>query len=136
MNLFTNQEKMIIRFLTGILLLGTVVTFYRHFWGEQTPEPVVDLRAFQEKTELIQNQAISDTQAENEQNQLLKIVNINNSKKAELMTVPGIGPVMAERIIQFRKDFGSFSSIEDLKQVKGIGEKTFEKIKNYLTTKD
>jgi len=136
LSLFTDQEKTIIRFLAGILLLGSAVTVYRHYRGDQLPEPTVDLDLLEEKTALAQEKLAETRPAEKEQIQFSKFININKSNKAELMSVPGIGPVMAERILRFRSDFGPFSSIEDLKQVKGIGEKKFEKIKQYLTIKD
>ncbi|GAB4322832.1 MAG: hypothetical protein Kow0059_18040 [Candidatus Sumerlaeia bacterium] len=60
-------------------------------------------------------------------------ININTATAAELDTLPGIGPAYAERIIQHRQQNGPFKSIEDLRQVKGIGEKTFENIRNLIT---
>lgn len=136
MSIFTDREKTIIRFLAGILLLGSAVTVYRHYWGDSLPKPTIDLDLLEEKTALARKKLAETQPAEKEQIQFSKFININKSNKAELMSVPGIGPVMAERILQFRSDFGPFSSIEDLKQVKGIGDKKFEKIKQYLTIKD
>ena len=48
-------------------------------------------------------------------------------------TIPGIGPSKAERIIDYRNTAGPFQSIEDIKNVSGIGNKTFESIREYLT---
>ena len=59
-------------------------------------------------------------------------VNINRATQAELEVLPGIGPVMAERIIQFRSQAGGFKAIEEIKNVKGVGEKTFERIKPFI----
>ncbi|CUU01384.1 competence protein ComEA [Candidatus Thermokryptus mobilis] len=61
-------------------------------------------------------------------------VNINTATKEELMKLPGIGEQTAERIIQHRKLYGDFKRIEDIMNVKGIGQKKFEKIKRYLKT--
>ncbi len=61
-----------------------------------------------------------------------KIVNINTAGVNELVTLPRIGKKIAERIIKFRKMNGKFKRIEDLMKVRGIGEKTFEKIKKRL----
>jgi len=47
--------------------------------------------------------------------------------------LPNIGPVMAKRIIEYRNIHGSFYNIEEIKEVKGIGEKTYEKIKALIT---
>jgi len=60
-------------------------------------------------------------------------ININLASKAELETLPGIGPILAERIIQYREEKGNFSSLSDLLEVKGIGEKKLEKIKDKIT---
>ena len=60
-------------------------------------------------------------------------VNINRADAAALQTIPGIGPSKAERIIDYRNTVGPFQSIEDIKNVSGIGNKTFESIREYLT---
>ncbi len=61
------------------------------------------------------------------------IININTANKQELMTLNGIGEVYAQRIIEYRESNGDFTSIEELTEVKGIGEKTLEKIKDRIT---
>ncbi|WP_235783848.1 helix-hairpin-helix domain-containing protein [Planococcus glaciei] len=61
------------------------------------------------------------------------LVNLNTAADVELMTLPGIGPSKAEAIIAYRTDSGSFQKIEDLKNVTGIGDKTFEKLKDSIT---
>lgn len=56
-------------------------------------------------------------------------ININQATQSELETLPGIGPSKARAILDYRAIIGSFQTIEEIKQVKGIGEKTFEKLK-------
>ncbi|UXS43117.1 helix-hairpin-helix domain-containing protein [Staphylococcus delphini] len=60
-------------------------------------------------------------------------VNLNTADEKELTQIPGIGPSKAQTIIKHREENGPFQSVENLKDVKGIGEKTFEKLKDYLT---
>jgi competence protein ComEA len=59
-------------------------------------------------------------------------VSVNASSMADLGDLPGIGPVLAERIVTYRKQRGGFRSLEELKEVKGIGDKLFEKILPYV----
>ncbi|MGP1569994.1 MAG: helix-hairpin-helix domain-containing protein [Eubacteriales bacterium] len=59
-------------------------------------------------------------------------VNINTATAEELQTIKGVGPAMAARILEYRNSNGRFSSIEELKNVKGIGEKTFEKFRQCI----
>lgn len=61
------------------------------------------------------------------------IISINTATKEELMTLTGIGEKKAEDIIKYREENGEFTSIEDIKNVKGIGDSLFEKIKDYIT---
>ena len=60
-------------------------------------------------------------------------VNLNTADLSQLQTLPGVGPVTAQKIIDYRAQAGGFSSIEDLKNVSGIGDKTFEKMKDGVT---
>jgi competence protein ComEA len=61
------------------------------------------------------------------------VININNATEKELAVLPGIGKKKAKAIITYRKENGKFSSVNDLKKVEGIGKKTLENIKEYIT---
>ncbi len=61
-----------------------------------------------------------------------KIVNINSATPGELTDLPGIGNVMAQRIVKYRNENGSFSFADDLLKIKGIGPKKLEKMKSYI----
>lgn len=70
------------------------------------------------------------------QTQLTGLVNINSATQTELEQLPGIGPVMARRIIAYRQANGPFLRIEDIQQVTGIGPAIYEKIKPLITVTD
>lgn len=61
------------------------------------------------------------------------VVNLNTASVSELDSLPGIGPTYAQRIIEYRQSNGGFKSVDELKNVKGIGDKTFDKLKNSVT---
>ena len=61
------------------------------------------------------------------------IININEASKELLMTLTGIGESKADKIIEYREKEGKFNAIGDIKNVEGIGDSLFEKIKNYIT---
>lgn len=60
-------------------------------------------------------------------------ININTADSTSLQTLNGVGPATAQKIIDYRQSNGSFSSVEDIKNVSGIGDKTFEKLKDSIT---
>ncbi|MEJ5256863.1 MAG: ComEA family DNA-binding protein [Fervidobacterium sp.] len=62
-------------------------------------------------------------------------ININTAGIEELQKLPGIGPAKAQEIINYRTKNGPFRSIDEIMNVKGIGEKTFEKMKDMITTR-
>jgi len=66
------------------------------------------------------------------QEKSIHLLDLNTASSQELQTLPRIGPAMAARILEYRRAHGMFSSTEELMQIKGIGKKTFEKIKPYL----
>ena len=60
-------------------------------------------------------------------------MNINTASQSELDGLPGIGPSIAQRIIEYREENGNFQKIEDLQNVKGIGNAKYSEIKDYVT---
>ena len=62
-------------------------------------------------------------------------MNINEASKKDLEVLPGIGDEMAKRIIEYRNENGKFSKIEDLQNIKGIGEAKFSNLKKFITVK-
>ena len=97
---------------------------------QETSEPVRAMPSDEEadlidaETEEISVPEVKDTR-----------ININTASSTELQTLNGIGPALAGRIIDYRNSYGNFVTIEEIMEVKGIGEKTFEKIKDYIRVK-
>ncbi|RFU66168.1 helix-hairpin-helix domain-containing protein [Bacillus sp. V59.32b] len=60
-------------------------------------------------------------------------INLNTAAESDLDTLPGIGPAKATAIIEYREKSGPFQAIEDLKNISGIGDKTFEKLQDSIT---
>ena len=78
---------------------------------------------------------IKETENEQSENTVSDKININTADSEELQKLYRIGPALAERIIEYRNSFGNFVTIEEIMEVKGIGEKTFEKIKDEICVK-
>ncbi|MDP8215983.1 MAG: helix-hairpin-helix domain-containing protein [Candidatus Kaelpia imicola] len=70
--------------------------------------------------------------SERAKSEIIFPLDLNAASYAELINIPGIGPSYAQRIIEYRYNNGGFGSIEELKNVKGIGDKKLKKMKPYL----
>ena len=81
------------------------------------------------KTENTPSMQIQDTSTKQD------VININTATQEELDTLPGIGPATATKIIEYRKEKGKFNNKEEIKEVSGIGEAKYEKIKEYISIK-
>lgn len=64
-----------------------------------------------------------------------KVININTATQEQLESLPGVGPVSAQRILDRRSEIGSFKSVDQLVEVKGIGEKSLGKFRDLVTVK-
>lgn len=60
-------------------------------------------------------------------------INLNTATADQLEEVPGIGPATAQKILDTRKSYGAFKSVDDLLSIKGIGQKRLDKMRKYLT---
>ena len=89
-----------------------------------TDEMLLYIPFIDESSEMIQMQPVDDGK-----------VNLNTATSADLQTLPGIGPSKALAIIEYRETNGAFKTIDDLKKVAGIGEKTYEKLKENIKIK-
>jgi len=104
MLLLSPRERKIILFIGALILAGSIIRF-SHSLEPAQEEPAV--------AEIL-------------------IIDINSASFEDLEKIPGIGPVMADRIIQYRLKNGAFKTIEDLKKVKGIGDKKAATISTHI----
>ena len=66
----------------------------------------------------------------------LRQIDLNRASMSELMAVNGIGEVLAQRIIEYREQHKGFKSVNELNKVKGVGDKTFDKLRPFLMVAD
>lgn len=137
----TKGEAGIILFLSlGLLLGGTVKLLHLDKATEKydfadsdsffasASSKIDSVLAYEEDT--LANQTKQRT--DGKKKELTSPVDINLASIDELMTLPGVGKVTANRIIEYRKSTGRFHSVVDLMKVKGIGKKKFEEIKPHV----
>jgi comEA protein len=63
---------------------------------------------------------------------IVGVVNVNSATAEELALLPGVGPAKAQAILEYRKEHGAFKRVEDLSEVKGIGDKALEKLRPHI----
>jgi competence protein ComEA len=140
---FTKQEKRFALFFLVSIIVGTGVKAYRqqHLskpdseWQEHYQAVLTDFRqkAHSDEDTITQQQAsIQKATPRIQKSDLVESIDINHATLIQLQTLPKIGPVLAQRIIDFRDVNGPFKSIDEIKSVKGIGPKTFIVIKNHI----
>lgn len=128
---FTKKETMVIIFLVSGFICGSGIQYVQRKWSP-LPEPVNAVPVSTGNTAVAQQKPL----IEQEENLFNHEIQLNTASSDLLQQIPGIGPVTARNIIQYRDQNGPFQSVEDLIQVKGIGPKTIKKIKSYLTVKN
>ena len=129
----TPQEKFISKFLLTILVVGLMVGYVRRTWFSETFD-ISDLaEEADEVAKIVQERRTARLAGENIASIItIQKVNLYGVLKSELITLPGIGPALADRIVAYRDEFGTFKTLDDLRNVKGIGDKSLEKIRPYL----
>jgi comEA protein len=122
---FTRKETGVLLFLIFSFMAGMGIKVYRQHWA---PLPI----EVNESQNVITTSPVKPVLQSPEAETRFVRISLNQSGANELKTLPGIGPVMANRIVEYRKQNGSFQSIEEVIHVKGIGESTFKKMEPYL----
>jgi competence protein ComEA len=130
---FTRNELKVILFLAGALLIGAGL---RWALSSSRPAPASGFdyaaadRDFAERS----RPPTSGTPARPTPSTPSRTpaVNVNTAGREELMRLPGIGGVYADRILRYRREHGPFATVDDLDAVKGIGKKTLERLRPYV----
>ncbi len=132
---FTPSEQRAVLLLLSTFGLGIVVWWYR---ASQPPPEInpAELAAFENFLRTVSRDSLhSPSRASTQTPSALAPtarVDLNAATYNELVKLPGIGPVMAKRILEFRATNGRFKRLQDLRKVKGIGAKTYEKLAPWL----
>ena len=123
-----DRESAQIKFLMGVtLLLAALIVVYNAFY-------IPDAVSFtQISTDGSQSEELESGQTEKEEQKNPGKVPINRADETELDTLPGIGPALAKAIVEYREENGGFSSLEELMEVPGIGEKKFAELKDLIS---
>lgn len=123
---FTKTEKHLIFFLLFIFILGFTLKTTKF------QENAKDYKKYQKIDDKFEKLASIYEKKTSEK----KIININKASEEELEELSGIGEKIAKRIVEYRKKNGKFIKIEEIKKIKGIGEKKFNNIKNLITVEE
>jgi len=120
--MFNRQEQLALLFLAGALLVGSGVALF-DYWHPST------LEEFQVLPRAVEPPppAVPVGQAGGP----LLLVHLNTATAAQLENLPGVGPKMAARILQFRQQHGPLRRLEELEQVQGIGSRTLERLRPF-----
>jgi len=158
-DLFTKQEKLFICFLLLAIIVGAGFKIYRSYsrvypklvehgdikeTEQQIPQKaalidssLLEVKALTfNKANLIEKEAsLLNIDSSTESNKEGWLIEINSATTTELARLPQIGPVLANRIVEYRNTYGTFKDIDELIKVKGIGEKKLNLIRAYLYIK-
>jgi len=135
----TRREKSVIRVLVLLYIAGCVIFFGKKLLVKNNSLDI-DKKVIENDFKQLVDKVDStyfisnENETESSDEKIISLpVNINFASKKELITIKGIGPVTAEKIIEYRTINGKFNSIDELTKIHGIGEKTLERIKGEVT---
>lgn len=124
-------KKVVIALACAVFAAGNI---YEHV---KKPDPSAVKLTFLDTNEAPSEDIAADNTAQTEPSSEAPkksgLIDINRATAAELTELPGIGEVKARAIVKYREDYGSFTCTEEITEVKGIGQATYEKIKNRIT---
>ncbi|RKY85148.1 hypothetical protein DRQ09_07670 [candidate division KSB1 bacterium] len=133
--MFSNREKLFIFALTISLLIAVFLNIVKNAQVKNNINKVESITTYIDK----QFDSISARILNIPDSELKQLINpeydINLITRDELESIPGIGPVLAKRIIDYRNKTGKISNLEELVNIKGIGKKKLVKIQKFLYVK-
>ena len=135
---FTRTESRVIFFLIITFGAGLGLKIYRERWEPLPPAaPQKKRERISKQTDFAEQVSADSLKAEAAETAVSEtgLININTASASELEELPGIGPVIAGRIISYRKEEGLFAAVKELQNVKGIGPATAAKAGKFATVK-
>jgi comEA protein len=123
---FTSQERKALIFLLLVITIGGGITLYKKSHPSFAPELV---SSYENKAGM---NLIKKETYPSKRSKINTKIRINNASAKELENLPGVGPVLAQRIIDLRESKGKFKKVNELLEVKGIGLKKLEAIKKWV----
>ena len=130
----TKTERNVILFLVTTMILGAAIRLYQATFPAS---PQFDYRASDSTFAALSaasEDSLSVVPASMNTGEEVGKLNINTATEQQLMDLPGIGEVTAERILKYRKETGKFTTIEGLRAIKGINKKKLERLSPMITT--
>ncbi len=134
----TRKEVLAVLTLSAALLVGMGIKWWRADTQSSVPVPTFDytrsdsLYAALSRAARERNESIPRPAQQTKRRPSAAPINLNTATKTQLITLPGIGPAYAERIIAYREQTGGFTSVDELLAIKGIGKKKLEKIRPHV----
>jgi comEA protein len=129
----TKTERNVILFLTVTLFCGAGIRIFQEmFPSAQQFDYHASDSTFAALSNLAGDSLVEKSTASGD-GEVIEKININTATKEQLMDLPGIGEVTAERILKYRKETGKFATVEDLMGVKGIGANKLERLKPMIS---
>jgi competence protein ComEA len=135
-----SKERTVLVFLIAVMLAGAGVSAWHHHQVQKNLKIIQSaVRTRQSALDSAQSavrspqSALDSAQSAVRSPQSAVLVDLNTATASELDLLPGIGPALAQRIIEYRSKHNGFKTVDELRQVSGIGPKKFEAIKDRVT---